>query len=1109
MRYWFVSLFFPLVAGLIFTGCAPEFTDDKCETSRDCFLNEICVQGRCQIAPDETDGGMNDMGPTIRTILVAPETVEVGVGRTASLEASVINSRGEVVTPESDVTWSVENGDLASVASTSDSGTVAEIEGLMAGDTTVTASLGDVSAQVSLSVATVPVARVELDTQTVFLTVGATQTLDATAYDAQGNELQDRDFDWSSGQSAIASVDDQGVVTGSGAGTTEITVSSEGRSATAAVVVDQSSVSGVTIEPTMPVSVFIGESTQLNAVPRDNMGDPLCNESEYTETSTPCGRPSNWISGSSSILTVDDTGTVTGQAVGEATVLVEVDGFRATAEVTVEQPNRPPTAEAGPDQTVEAGTQVTLDGSGSSDPDGDMLSYSWSLSGPSGSTATLSDPGVVAPTFTPQTTGTFTATLAIDDGSGMTAMDTVEITVNPDVNQSPTASIASVSSPAATGTQLNLDGSSSNDPDGSNANLSYTWSIVTQPTGSTASLGSTSGPSSTITPDVEGAYEVELSVDDGMDTDTTSVIFYATGSPSGNTAPTVQPLSDSTVVLPSGGSDTVSLSASASDPDMGQTLSYQWSITAKPSGLSSSDQPSLSNATSANATLTVNATGDYIVTVSVSDGVETALASKRVEVNANQPPSPSISVSPSSSVATGTQVTVDGSGSTDPEGGTITYTWSLTSTPSGSSATLSSTSSAQSNFTPDVAGSYTVELTASDPNNATASTTVTIQANNQAPTASATISPSNSEPTGTQLTLDASGSTDPEGGSLMYSWTVTAAPSGSSATPMNASSASATFTPDAVGSYTFEVTVTDPEGATDSTTISFTATNQAPTASATISPSNSEPTGTQLTLDASGSSDPEGGTLSYSWSVTAAPSGSSATLMNATSASATFTPDAVGSYTFEVTVTDPEGATDSTTISFTATNQAPTASASISPSNSEPTGTQLTLDASGSSDPEGGSLMYNWTVTAAPSGSSATLMNATSASATFTPDAVGSYTFEVTVTDPEGATDSTTISFTATNQAPTASASISPSNSEPTGTQLTLDASGSSDPEGGSLTYSWAVTAAPSGSSATLSSPSMGSTNFTPDVSGSYTFEVTVTDPEGATDSTTISFTAN
>ncbi len=1025
-RYWIVSSLFALVAGMLLAGCAPEFSDDKCETNRDCFLDEICVQGRCQVAPDETDGGMGDggmddggmddagdTGPTIRNILASPEMVEVGVGRTASLEARVINSRGEVITPETDVSWDVGSGDLASVTNTSDSGTVAEIEGLMAGDTTVTASVGDVSAQVSLSVVTVPVSRVELTPQTVFLTVGTTETLQATAYDAEGNELDNRDFDWSSAQSGVASVDDQGVVTASGAGATEITVSSEGRSATATVIVEQSAVAGLSIEPNMPTTVLIGESTQLNAVPLNDAGDPLCSEAAYTDTSTPCGRPSAWISGSSSILSVDDTGMITGQAVGDVTVLVELDGFRATAEVTVEQPNRAPTADAGADQTVVQGDQVTLDGSGSSDPDGDNLTYSWSLSGPSGSSATLSDPSVVDPTFTPQTTGTFTATLTVDDGNGMTAMDTVEITVNPDVNQPPTASIASISSPAATGTQLNLDGSSSNDPDGSNASLTYTWSLLAQPTGSTASLGSTSGPSSTITPDVEGAYEVELTVDDGMDTDTTSVIFYATGSPSGNTAPTVQPLSDSTVVLPSGGSDTVSLSASASDPDMGQTLTYQWSITAKPSGLSSSDQPSLSNANSANATLTVNATGDYIVTVSVSDGVETALASKRVEVNANQPPTPSISVSPSSSVATGTQVTVDGSGSTDPEGGTISYTWNLTSTPSGSSAMLSSTSSAQSNFTPDVAGSYTVELIASDPNNATASTTVTIQANNQTPTASATISPSNSEPTGTQLTLDASGSTDPEGGTLTYSWSVTTAPSGSSATLSSPSMASTNFTPDVSGSYTFEVTVTDPEGATDSTTISFTATNQAPTASASISPSNSEPTGTQLTLDASGSTDPEGGTLTYSWLVTTAPSGSSATLSSPTMASTNFTPDVSGSYTFEVTVTDPEGATDSTTISFTATNQAPTASATISPSNSEPTGTQLTLDASGSTDPEGGTLTYSWSVTTAPSGSSATLSSPSMASTNFTPDVSGSYTFEVTVTDPEGATDTTTISFTA------------------------------------------------------------------------------------------------
>ncbi len=59
----------------------------------------------------------------------------------------------------------------------------------------------------------------------------------------------------------------------------------------------------------------------------------------------------------------------------------------------------PPLADAGPDQTVLVGDTVTLDGSRSSDVDRDPLTFSWSLTRPAGSGATLSDPTAVNPTF--------------------------------------------------------------------------------------------------------------------------------------------------------------------------------------------------------------------------------------------------------------------------------------------------------------------------------------------------------------------------------------------------------------------------------------------------------------------------------------------------------------------------------------------------------------------------------------------------------------------------------------------------------------------------------------------------------------------------------------
>jgi len=78
--------------------------------------------------------------------------------------------------------------------------------------------------------------------------------------------------------------------------------------------------------------------------------------------------------------------------------------------------NSAPNADAGPDQNVSTGNQVTLNGSNSSDANNDNLTYSWSLSRPVNSSATLSSTTAVAPTFTADVDGDYVATLVVNDG---------------------------------------------------------------------------------------------------------------------------------------------------------------------------------------------------------------------------------------------------------------------------------------------------------------------------------------------------------------------------------------------------------------------------------------------------------------------------------------------------------------------------------------------------------------------------------------------------------------------------------------------------------------------------------------------------------------------
>lgn len=136
--------------------------------------------------------------------------------------------------------------------------------------------------------------------------------------------------------------------------------------------------------------------------------------------------------------------------------------------------NRTPSANAGADQSAFKAGAVTLDGSASTDPDGNALTYRWVQT--AGASVTLSSATTARPTFTaPAASGTLTFSLVVNDGRADSAADTAQVTIS---NRAPTAN-AGADSSIDSSTLYTLSALGSTDPD--TDPLTYTWVQLTGP----------------------------------------------------------------------------------------------------------------------------------------------------------------------------------------------------------------------------------------------------------------------------------------------------------------------------------------------------------------------------------------------------------------------------------------------------------------------------------------------------------------------------------------------------------------------------------------------------------------------------------------------------
>jgi uncharacterized protein YjdB len=186
----------------------------------------------------------------------------------------------------------------------------------------VAASAEGKSAVAEVTVVPTPVASVRLNPNNRDLLVGQTVQLVAEPLDAQGNVLTGRPVTYTTSNATVATASATGLVTALAPGSAIITAAIEGKTAVTSITVTSVPVASVAMTPNAS-ELFVGQTTQLKAEPRDASGQPLT------------GRAVVWSTSAPNVASVSSTGVVTAIAPGDATISATSEGKAGTAAITV------------------------------------------------------------------------------------------------------------------------------------------------------------------------------------------------------------------------------------------------------------------------------------------------------------------------------------------------------------------------------------------------------------------------------------------------------------------------------------------------------------------------------------------------------------------------------------------------------------------------------------------------------------------------------------------------------------------------------------------------------------------------------------------------------
>lgn len=417
----------------------------------------------------------------VASVVITPRADTAFVGERAAFRATALDAQSN---PLSDrfVLWSSDNPAVATVSSDG------EVIALAVGSALIRATVEGKFAEATMSVRPVPVARVVVSPNQVALDPGQTSQLAVTLSDSSGNVLTGRNVAYATSDVQIASVSELGLIIAVAEGAATIQVSSEGKSATAAVTVNPVPVASIRITPNA-VSLQPTQTKRLVAQALDAQGKPLAN------------RTYAWSTDDASVATVNQSGDVTGVGSGSVAIRATSGGQTGSANVSVSNTPvaqiviSPKPIALNPGQTLQLSVQL-------SDSVGGPLSAA-------GRTVTwLSrDPTIASVSATGQVAGLTagaTQVLASTPGASGLLVDSVSV-----VTSVPVASVAvspsSATVPVNSTTQLSAVAA---DSAGGTLTRTITWVSLAPTVASVSATGlvtATAGGSATIEARANGA----------------------------------------------------------------------------------------------------------------------------------------------------------------------------------------------------------------------------------------------------------------------------------------------------------------------------------------------------------------------------------------------------------------------------------------------------------------------------------------------------------------------------------------------------------------------------------------------------------------------------